>query len=33
MYGVGAEVAMWGFLVILAGTPLYIWFKTRGSGA
>jgi APA family basic amino acid/polyamine antiporter len=29
MYGVGAEIAMWGFLVILAGTPLYIWFKTR----
>jgi hypothetical protein len=22
-------VAMWGFLVILAGTPLYIWFKTK----
>ncbi|MFN2399295.1 MAG: APC family permease [Gemmatimonadaceae bacterium] len=33
MYGVGPEVAMWGFLVVLAGTPLYIWFKTRGSRA
>jgi basic amino acid/polyamine antiporter, APA family len=33
MYGVGAEVAMWGFLVILAGTPLYIWFKTRKANA
>ena len=31
MYGVGAEVALWGFLVILAGTPLYIWFKTRDA--
>jgi APA family basic amino acid/polyamine antiporter len=29
MYGVGAEVAMWGFLIVLSGTPLYIWFKTR----
>ncbi len=29
MYGVGPEVAMWGFLVVLAGTPLYIWFATR----
>jgi APA family basic amino acid/polyamine antiporter len=33
MYGVGAEVAMWGFLVILAGTPLYIWFKTRSAAS
>jgi basic amino acid/polyamine antiporter, APA family len=29
IYGVGGEVAMWGFLVVLAGTPLYIWFQTR----
>ncbi|MBA3560788.1 MAG: amino acid permease [Gemmatimonadaceae bacterium] len=29
MYGVGAEVVLWGFLVILAGTPLYVWFATR----
>jgi len=29
IYGVGAEVALWGFLVVLAGTPLYIWFVTR----
>ncbi|MDQ3698413.1 MAG: amino acid permease [Gemmatimonadota bacterium] len=33
IYGVGAEVALWGFLVVLAGTPLYIWFATRGRGA
>jgi amino acid transporter len=29
VYGVGAEVVFWGFLVLLAGTPLYIWFATR----
>jgi APA family basic amino acid/polyamine antiporter len=29
MYGIGAAITRWGFLVILAGIPLYIWFKTR----
>jgi basic amino acid/polyamine antiporter, APA family len=29
IYGVGPEVALWGFLVLLAGTPLYIFFATR----
>ena len=29
IYGVGPEVAMWGFIVVLAGTPLYIWLVTR----
>jgi APA family basic amino acid/polyamine antiporter len=34
IYGVGPEVTMWGFLVVLAGTPLYIWLVTRpGAGA
>ncbi|MBC7788487.1 MAG: amino acid permease [Anaerolineae bacterium] len=33
MYGVGAEVVLWGFLVILAGTPLYVWFATRDGRA
>jgi APA family basic amino acid/polyamine antiporter len=28
-WGVGAQVVFWGFLVLLLGTPLYIWFKTR----
>jgi basic amino acid/polyamine antiporter, APA family len=27
MYGVGAETAMWGFLAIVAGTPLFVWLK------
>jgi basic amino acid/polyamine antiporter, APA family len=27
MYGVGAESAMWGFLAIMAGTPLYVWLR------
>lgn len=31
IYGVGAEVALWGFLVVLAGMPLYVWFKTRAE--
>jgi APA family basic amino acid/polyamine antiporter len=29
MYGIAAPITRWGFLVILAGIPLYIWFKTR----
>jgi basic amino acid/polyamine antiporter, APA family len=29
MYGCGPQVAMWGFLVIFAGTPLYVLLKTR----
>jgi len=31
VYGVGAEVVLWGFLILLAGTPLYIWFATRDT--
>ena len=27
MYGVGPQSAMWGFLAIVAGTPLYAWLK------
>jgi basic amino acid/polyamine antiporter, APA family len=27
MYGVGAETAMWGFLAIVAGTPLFVWLR------
>ena len=30
VYGIGAEVALWGFLVVLAGIPLYVWLVTRG---
>jgi APA family basic amino acid/polyamine antiporter len=29
MYGIGPAITRWAFLVILAGIPLYIWFKTR----
>jgi APA family basic amino acid/polyamine antiporter len=29
VYGVGADVVLWGFLALLAGIPLYIWFATR----
>ncbi|HET7230611.1 MAG TPA: APC family permease [Longimicrobium sp.] len=29
VYGVGAGVVLWGFLALLAGMPLYIWFATR----
>jgi APA family basic amino acid/polyamine antiporter len=32
MYGVGAETAMWGFLAIVAGTPLFVWLQ-RGTPA
>jgi len=31
-YGVGQEVVFWGFLVLVAGVPLYIWFKTTARG-
>jgi APA family basic amino acid/polyamine antiporter len=31
MYGAGAEAAMWGFLLVLAGLPMYVWFATKGS--
>jgi hypothetical protein len=27
MYGVGAETAMWGFLAIVAGTPVFVWLQ------
>ncbi|HYW49872.1 MAG TPA: amino acid permease [Gemmatimonadaceae bacterium] len=27
MYGVGPQTAMWGFLAIVAGTPLYAWLR------
>ena len=29
MYGIAPSITRWAFLVILAGIPLYIWFKTR----
>ncbi len=29
IYGVGAEVVLWGFLILLGGMPLYIFFTTR----
>jgi hypothetical protein len=29
VYGVGASVVLWGFLALMAGTPLYILFATR----
>lgn len=31
IYGVGADVALWGFLTILAGIPLYIGLRTSGA--
>jgi APA family basic amino acid/polyamine antiporter len=32
VYGVGGDVVLWGFLTLLAGIPLYIWFATRAGG-
>jgi APA family basic amino acid/polyamine antiporter len=32
IYGVGAEVALWGLLVVLAGIPLYVRFATGDRG-
>ncbi len=33
MYGVGPESAMWGFLAIVAGTPLYVWLQRDPASA
>ncbi len=33
IYGVGPEVTLWGFLVLLSGIPLYVWFRTREPAA
>lgn len=27
VYGAGAEVVYWGFLLLLAGIPFYVWIK------
>ena len=32
IYGAGAEVVLWGLLVVLAGIPLYVWLKTGPDG-
>jgi APA family basic amino acid/polyamine antiporter len=32
-YGVGQEVIFYGFLVMMAGVPLYIWFRTSNKDA
>lgn len=29
VYGAGAEVVYWGFLLLLAGIPFYVWIKWR----
>lgn len=31
IYGCGPEVALWGFLVVLAGTPLFVFLRARPS--
>jgi APA family basic amino acid/polyamine antiporter len=33
IYGLGPEVALWGLLTLLAGIPLYVFFKTRSRDA
>jgi APA family basic amino acid/polyamine antiporter len=32
LYGSGAEAVFWGFLVLVAGIPIYTWRKWRSSG-
>ena len=29
IYGAGADVALWGLLVVMGGMPVYVWLKTR----
>jgi len=31
IYGAGADTVMYGFLLLLAGLPLYVWVKRSGS--
>ncbi|HKK76961.1 MAG TPA: amino acid permease [Saprospiraceae bacterium] len=31
VYGAGAEVVYWGFLLLLAGIPFYVWIKWRNA--
>ena len=31
IYGAGADTVMYGFLLLLAGLPLYVWVKRTGS--
>jgi APA family basic amino acid/polyamine antiporter len=33
MYGVGADTARWGFLAIMAGTPLFVWLQRTAPSA
>jgi len=32
-YGTGAESVMWGFLLIMAGIPFYIYNKIKNTGS
>jgi APA family basic amino acid/polyamine antiporter len=31
LYGSGAEAVFWGFLVLVAGIPIYTWRKWRSG--
>ena len=33
LYGAGAEVVMWGTLLMLAGLPIYVWMKSQSPAA
>jgi APA family basic amino acid/polyamine antiporter len=27
--GAGAEIVYWGFVLLMAGVPVYVWIRTR----
>jgi len=29
IYGAGAEVVFWGFLLLMSGLPVFVWIKRR----
>ncbi len=33
LYGAGAEVVLWGTILLLAGLPVYVWMRWRQAGA
>jgi APA family basic amino acid/polyamine antiporter len=32
LYGAGAEVVLWGTLLLLAGLPVYVWMRWHEPG-
>lgn len=33
IYGAGSDVVFWGFLLLMAGLPIYVWLRWQASGS